>query len=178
MSVAVLEYSSWQRAGLASFASLYWPLVGVASHHSRTVDWGVGPPVNYGVCTNWPAYFQFDKGCSRNYPRGGGGPHCFSDPSTPRTHNGVRPRPPGHVSALIKPAPLWIRYDLTPTTLSPPPLGHVVNKTYPPQDKKVPTAHPPLRIISGTALNCRPNFATPSTGFRIAFHTPRAILLG
>ena len=40
------------------------------------------------------------KGCSRKYPRGG--PHFFSDPSTPRTHmESESPRPPGHVSALI-----------------------------------------------------------------------------
>ena len=36
----------------------------------------------------------------------GGGPHFFSDPSTPRTHmESEPPRPPGHVSALINPAP-------------------------------------------------------------------------
>ena len=74
----------------------------------------------------------------------------FSDPLHPQDSHGVRaPRPPGHVSALISPAPLWIKYALTPrTTYPPPPLGRVVNKTPPPhRTKKCPP-----RIISGTAL--------------------------
>ena len=38
------------------------------------------------------------------------------------------PPPPGDVSALINPAPLWIKYALTLRTSYPPPVGHV-NKT-------------------------------------------------
>ena len=64
------------------------------------------------------------------------------------------PRPSGHVSALINPRPIMDQIRLDPQDkLTPPPLGHVVNKTpSPPRDKKVPAAHPPPRIISGTAL--------------------------
>ena len=50
--------------------------------------------------------------------------------------------------------------NLTPHPLDrigqrdPPPLGHIFNKTPspPPQDKKVPAAHPLLKIIFGRAL--------------------------
>ena len=65
-------------------------------------------------------------------------------------------RPSGHVSALFNPRPAINQIRLDPQDkLSPPLLGHVANKTPPPQDKKVPAAHPPLRIISGTALTRR-----------------------
>ena len=80
----------------------------------------------------------------------------FSDPSTPRTHMESEPPDPrpGHVSALINPAPLWIKYALTPRTSYPPPTPrtHCQQNTPPPQDKKVPAAHPPPMIISETAL--------------------------
>ena len=95
------------------------------------------------------------KGCSRNYP-GGGWATFFFRPLHPQNTHGVRaPRPPGHVSALINPPPTMaqICLDLQDKLLPhSPPLGHTVNKTPPPQDKKVSAAHPPLRIISGTAL--------------------------
>ena len=58
---------------------------------------------------------------------------------------------PGHISALINPAPLWIKYALTPRTSYPHPLTPRTRRqqnTVPPQDKKVP----PPRTISGTAL--------------------------
>ena len=68
------------------------------------------------------------------------------------THGVGAPRPPGHVSALINPAPLWIKYALTPRTSYPPPLGHFVNKTPSPHRTKkcLRPTHP--RIISRTAL--------------------------
>ena len=77
-----------------------------------------------------------------------GGAHFFFRPLHPQDTHGVRaPRPPGHVSALINPPPLWIKCALTPRTSYPsipPPLGHTVNKTpSPPPDKKVSVAHPP-----------------------------------
>ena len=83
-----------------------------------------------------------------------GGALFFRPLHTQDTHGVRAPRPPGHVSALINPAPLWSKYALTPRTsypLPPPPsLGHVVNKP-PPTGQK--SACPP-RIISGTALSC------------------------
>ena len=60
---------------------------------------------------------DYTKGCSRIYPGGG---TFFSDPSTPRTHmESEPPRLPGHISALINPTPLWIKYALTPRTSYP-----------------------------------------------------------
>ena len=78
----------------------------------------------------------------------------MSRPLHPQETHGVRaPQPPGHVSALINLAPLWIKYTLTPRTgYSPTPRTRQRN-TLPPKDKKVPVAHPPLRISSGTALS-------------------------
>ena len=90
------------------------------------------------------------KGCSRNYPQGVG---CifFFRPLHPQDTHGVGvPQPSGHVSALINPRPLWIKYALTPGQVTPPRTRQ--QNTLPPQDKKVPVAHPPPRIISGTAL--------------------------
>ena len=87
---------------------------------------------------------------------GGGGNIFFPDPSTPPGHTWSQSLPtPRTLSVLINPAPLWIKYALTPRTSyrpTPPTFGHIINKTpSPPQDKKVPVAHPP-QIISGTAL--------------------------
>ena len=55
------------------------------------------------------------------------------------------PPPPGHISALINPAPLWIKYALTPRTSYPsPPLRHGVNKTPPTGQKSACSPpHPP-----------------------------------
>ena len=82
-----------------------------------------------------------------------GGLHVSFRPLHPQdTHRVRAPRPPGHVSALINPAPLWIKYALTPRTSYPPPLGHI-NKTPSPPPTGQKSACSPPRIISGTALN-------------------------
>ena len=86
----------------------------------------------------------------------GAGPHFFSDPSTPRTHiESEPPRPAGHISALINPASLRIKYALTPRTSYPPPhpSDTLSTKHPPPTGQKRACGPPtPLRIISGTAL--------------------------
>ena len=77
---------------------------------------------------------------------GGWATFFFSDPSTPRTHmESEPPRPSGHVSALINPCRLWIKYALTPRTRQPLPTPRICcqQNTLPPQNKKVPAAHPP-----------------------------------
>ena len=48
-----------------------------------------------------------------------------------------------------------IRLDPQDKLPPPTPRTHCQQNTLPQQDKKVPAAHPPLRIISGTALTNR-----------------------
>ena len=91
----------------------------------------------------------------------GGGPHFFFRPLHPQDTHGVRaPWPPGHVSVFINPAPLRIKYALTPMTSYPPSLGHVVNKTPSPHRTKK-CLQPPARIISGTTLIQRSRGSNP-----------------
>ena len=95
------------------------------------------------------------KGCSRNYP---GGHIFFSDPSTPRTHNGGQSPPTPRTRALINlPHYAMDQICLDPQDKllpTPPPLGHtvIVNKTPSLHGTKKVFVAPP-RIISGTALN-------------------------
>ena len=64
------------------------------------------------------------KGCSRNYPQGGWAT-CFFRPSAPRDTHGIRtPQPSGH----LRPTMDQIRLD-PQDKLTPPLLGHGVNKT-------------------------------------------------
>ena len=87
----------------------------------------------------------------------GGGPTFFQTPPPPgHTWESEPPRPPGHVNALINPPRCgsntpWPPRDKLPPT--PPPLGHIVNKTHSAyRTKKVPVVPPPPRVMSGTAL--------------------------
>ena len=113
------------------------------------------------VFSLWCSWYQIGtlylgKGCSRNYPGGGEGPALFSDPSTPRTSiESERPTPRTHLRALINPPHYGSNMPWPPgqVTLPPPPTPRT-RCQHPPQDKKVPAAHPALRIISGTALRC------------------------
>ena len=82
-----------------------------------------------------------------------GGTFVFR-PLHPQDKHGVRapPQPRGHASALINPPHYGSNMPGPPGQVTPPPLGHIVNKTpSTPQDKKVPAGPPPLRIISGTS---------------------------
>ena len=114
----------------------------------------VFPELTYHIISSHHKLDYFErKGCSRNYPKGG---TFFFRPLHPQDTHGVRaPRPPGHVSALIN-LPHYGSNTSWPqgqVTYPPPtPRTHCQQNTLHPQDKKVFAAHPPLRIISGTAL--------------------------
>ena len=75
----------------------------------------------------------------------GGGPHFFSRPLHTQDTHGVRaPQPPGHISALINPPHYGSNIPWPPGQVTPPPLGHIVNKTPSPPTGQKSACGPPL----------------------------------
>ena len=104
---------------------------------------------------------------------GGGAAHFFPTPPPPgHTWVGAL-RPPGHVSALINLPHYGSNTPWPPgqvTSPPPTPRTHCQQNTLHPQDKKVFAAHPPLRIISGTALTSRLNILLSNTFPRFSLY--------
>ena len=102
------------------------------------------PPQMYPLCDLENVEQVTPKGCSRNYPQWGSGPHFFFRPLHPQDTHGVRaPWPPGHVSALINPASVWIKYTLTPRTSYPHPSDTLSMKHPPSAGQKSACGPPP-----------------------------------
>ena len=84
----------------------------------------------------------------------------FFRPLHPQDTQGVRaPRPPGHVSALIKPPHHGSNMPWPPGQVTPPPptpRTHCQQNTLPPPDKKVFAAHPlrPSYFSSDSTSQC------------------------